>query len=116
MKKVTLISFIFVLFFVYQASADNDEQFSYDKSKVETQLSDLNQLESFVLSHNDVTYSQLKSSGNSLITNVSPNAILPNSAYNSQSKAMEILGICCLGTMAGLLIYLMYIWISYGLS
>jgi uncharacterized membrane-anchored protein len=116
MKKAILTSFVFVLFFVFQSSAANDELFSYDKAKFETQLSQVNQLENYVVSNEDVTYSKLLSSDNSLITNVSPNPVLPGSAYNTDSKAMGLFTICCMGTIAGLVIYLMYIYIQAAMA
>lgn len=71
MKKLILFTSLFT-FFAFFAKAENaSDLFSYDENKVKTELSELSQLESFVLQNEGITLSE-----------INENRLINSSLYN----------------------------------
>lgn len=62
MKKLLLVAFALAMLFTVKGFASDPNLFSYDKNKVEAVMTDLNQLENYVL-ENGVTLSQMEQNG-----------------------------------------------------
>ncbi|MFW5804855.1 MAG: hypothetical protein ACOCWG_06455 [bacterium] len=78
MKKVLLVSFIFALVSGVNLFAGNSDVFSFDKNKVEAELAELTELESFVEANQSVTLTDLMASGHALVAGLNLNMADPS--------------------------------------
>lgn len=72
MKKSVLFAGLAACVLSFNAMAGSSEMFSLDENSVNAQFQGLTQLENFVNQHEGVTLSEMKATGNTLLTNLNP--------------------------------------------
>ena len=108
MKKSILLTSIILFLFAGTSFAEDPDLFTYDKSVIETELAQLNELEKYVLDNPGVSLTKLEEEGLPLAS-----AVTNTNSYTAMNhmyeKALGIGGFwwgCCLGPAGVLVVYL----------
>lgn len=110
MKKFSVL-FVFMFVF-YTLQAGVSDVFSVDKSKINTEMNDLNELENYVLQNDGITLTEMKSDNNVLALNIVTGADSPYSQSSLFRRGDPPLGIpsfvwgLCVGWVGILVVHL----------
>jgi hypothetical protein len=121
MKKVVYLSIILLSFISLNSFAGSGEKFTYDPSKIESQMSRLTELEHYLINNPGTTLTQMAASGNTLVDGVEVNppahSLFEDKKPRSSGSSGFILG-CCLGSgltavaAAGVAYWLYYVYLQ----
>lgn len=125
MKKTLFITAILFLVTSYMGFAGKAEKFTYDSRQVEKQMSGLNKLENFLNTNPGLTFTEMTTSGNTLLDGIEVASPVFALFEDGKSKSgggggSFILG-CCVGSgltilaAAGAAYYVYYVYLQTAL-
>jgi hypothetical protein len=94
MKKIFSIMSL-VLLFNIGASAKYSELFNYEEEAVNQSMAEMVELENYIKSNADVTYSTLHAENSTLISNLSASPLSPNFSFDDIHWGSFAWGFCC---------------------